>query len=108
MQNLLSSSFLIKNLKTKIYRNIILLAVLCGCETWSFLVSEVTKLRMFENMVLRRIFGPKREEVRGERRKLRNEDLNVQYSSPNIVLVIKWRRMKWTGHVARMVERRGI
>jgi len=71
-------------------------------------VSEETKLRVFQNMVLRRIFGPKREEVRGERRKLRNEDLNVQYSSPNIVLVIKWRRMKWTGHVARMVERRGI
>ena len=71
-------------------------------------MSEETKLRVFQNMVLRRIFGPKREEVRGERRKLRNEDLNVQYSSPNIVLVIKWRRMKWTGHVARMVERRGI
>ena len=61
---------------------------------------------MFENMVLRRIFGPRRDEVTGELRRLHNEELNDLYSSPNIVRVIKWRRMRWAGHVARMgVER---
>jgi len=63
---------------------------------------------MFENRVLRRIFGPEREEVKGEWRKLHNEELNDPYSSPNIVCVIKSRRMRWAGHVARMGERRGI
>jgi len=58
-------------------------------------------------MVLRRIFGPKRDEVTGEWRKLHNEELNVLYSSPNIVRVIKSRRMRWAGHVARMVEGKG-
>jgi len=64
-------------------------------------------LRIFENMVLRRIFGPRRDEVMGERRKLHNEELNDLYSSPNIVRVIKPRRMRWAGHVARMGEERG-
>jgi len=64
-------------------------------------------LKMFENMVLRRIFGPKRVKVTGELRKLHNEELNVLYSSPNIVRVIKSRRTRWAGHVARMGERRG-
>jgi len=63
---------------------------------------EERKLRAFENMVLRRIFGPRREEVTGEWRRLYNGELNYLYSSPNIVLVIKWRRMRWAGHVARM------
>jgi len=63
---------------------------------------------LFENRVLRRIFGPKRDEVTGEWRKLHNEELNDLYCSPNIVRVIKSRRMKWVGHVARMGERRGI
>ena len=62
---------------------------------------------MFENMVLRRIFGPKRDEVTGEWRRLHNEELNVLYSSPSIVRVIKSRRMRWAGHVARMGEERG-
>jgi len=65
------------------------------------------KLRVFENMVLRRIFGPRREEVTGEWRRLHNEELNDMYCSPNIVRVIKSRRMKWAGHVARMGEERG-
>jgi hypothetical protein len=65
-------------------------------------------LRVFENRVLRRIFGDKRDEVRGEWRKLHNEELNVLYSSPNIVCVIKKRRMRWAGHVARMGEKRGV
>ena len=63
---------------------------------------------MFENMVLRRIFGPRRDEVTGEWRRLHNEELNDLYSSPNIVRVIKWRRMRWAGHVARMREERGV
>ena len=62
---------------------------------------------VFENMVLRRIFGPRRDEVTGKWRRLRNEELNDLYSSPNIVRVIKSRRMRWAGHVARMVEERG-
>jgi len=59
-------------------------------------------LRVLENRVLRRIFGPKRDEVTGEWRKLHNEELNDRYCSPNIVRVIKWRRMRWAGHIARM------
>jgi len=69
---------------------------------------EERKLRVFENMVLSRIFGPRREEVTGEWRKLHNEELNDLYSSPNIVRVIKSRRMKWVGHVVRMGEERGV
>jgi len=63
---------------------------------------------MFKNRVLRRIFGLKRDEVIGEWRKLRSEQLSYLYSSPNIVRVIKWRKMKWPGHVARMEERRDV
>ena len=62
---------------------------------------------MFENMALGRIFGPRREEVTGEWRRLQNEELNDLYSSPNIVRVIKWRRMRWAGHVARIGEESG-
>jgi len=69
---------------------------------------EEHRLRVFENMVLRRIFGPKRDEVTGEWRKLHNEELKDLYSSPNIVQVIKSRRMRWTGHVARVGEGRGV
>jgi len=71
-------------------------------------MKEERRLRVFENTVLRRLFGPKRDELTGEWRKLHNEKLNDLYSSPSIVQVIKWRRMRWTGHVARMGETRGI
>ena len=66
------------------------------------------KLMVFENMVLRRIFGPRRDEVTGECRRLHNEELSDLYCSPNIVRVIKSRRMRWAGHVARMGEERGV
>jgi len=69
---------------------------------------EERKLRVFENMVLRRIFGPRTDEVTGEWMRLHNEELNDLYCSPNIVWVIKWRKMRWAGHVARMGEERGV
>ena len=108
MQNILSSSLLSKNFKIKIYRTIILLIVLYGCETWSVTLREEHRLRVFENRVLSRVFGPNRVEVTGEWRKLHNEELNDLYCSPNIVWIIKSRRMRWTGHVARMGEWRGV
>jgi hypothetical protein len=102
VQNLLSSRLLSQNLKIKIYRTIILPFVLCGCETWSLTLRKEMELRVFENMVLRRIFGPRRDEVTGEWRRLHNEELNDLYPSHNIVRVIKSRRMRWAGHVARI------
>ena len=78
---------------------IILPVVLYGCETWSLTLREERKLRVFENMVLRGIFGPRRDEVTGEWRRLHNEELNDFYSSPNNVQVIKSRRMRWAGNV---------
>jgi len=92
-----------KNLKIKIYKTIILPLVLYGCETWSLTLKEEHRLR-----VMRRIFGPKRDEVTGEWRKLHNEKLNNLYSSPNIVQVIKSRRLRWAGHVAHTGEGRGV
>jgi len=88
------------------YRNIILSVVLFGCETWSLALREERRLTIFENGVLRRIFGPKRDGVTGERRKLHNEEINDLHPSPNIFRVITSRRMRWAGHVARTGERR--
>jgi len=85
VQNLLSSSLLTKNLKIKIYRTIILPVVLYGCETWSLTMRGEGRLRVFENRVLRRIVGPKRDEVTGEWNKLHIEKLNDLYCSPNVV-----------------------
>ena len=95
-------------LNIKICITIILPVVLYGCETWSLTLWEERKLRVFENMVLRRIFGPRRGEVTGKWRRLHNEELNDLYCSRNIVRVIKSRRMRWAGHVACMGEERGV
>ena len=81
---------------------------LYGCETGSLTLREERRLRVFENRVLRKVFGPKRDEGTGEWRKLHNEELNDLYYLPNIVRVVKSRRMRWTGHVAHMGEDRVV
>jgi hypothetical protein len=86
---------------------LILSVILYGCETWSLTLREEQKIRVFEKRVLRRIFGPKRDETTGEWRRLRNEKLNGLCSSQNIIRVIKSRRMRWAGLVASMGEKRG-
>jgi len=106
--SLLSSSWLSKNLKIKIYRNIILPVVLYGCESWSLALREEHRLRVLENRVLRRIFGPKNDELTGEWRKLHNEEHNDVYSSLTIVGMVKSGRMRWAVHVALLGDRRGL
>jgi len=91
-----------------IYRTVILPVVLCGCETWSLTLREESRLRVSENRVFRRIFGPKRDEVTEEWRKLHSEELNDLYSSPIISRVIKSRRIRGAGRVARMGERKDV
>jgi hypothetical protein len=91
----------------KTYKTVILPVVLYGCEIWSLTLREEHRLRVFENMVLRRILGPKRDKVMGGWRKLDNEELHDLYSSPGIsIRMITSRRMRWVGHVARMREKR--
>jgi hypothetical protein len=97
--------FIIQKCKINVHKTMILPVVLYGCETWSLTLREEYTITVFENRVLRRKFGPKRDEVAGERRRLHNEELHVVYSSPNVFKVIKSRKMRWTVHVARMVER---
>jgi hypothetical protein len=89
VQSLLSSHLLSRNVKVKIYKYIILPVVLYGCETWSLTLREEHSLSVFESRVLRRIFGPKRDEVTGEWRKLHNEELNNLCSSPDIIRQVK-------------------
>jgi hypothetical protein len=83
----------------KIYKTIILPVVLYECETWSLILREEHILRVFENRVLRRIFGPNRDEVIGGWRTLHDEELHDLYCSPSIIRMIKSRRMRWAGHV---------
>jgi len=97
-----------KNLKITIQRIIILPVVLYGCETWSLTLRKESKLRVFEKRVLKRIFGPKMDEVTGKWRKLHNGELNDLYCSPSILRVLKSRRMRWAEHVVRMGEGRGV
>jgi len=101
-------SLLSKNLNIKLYRTKIFPVVLYGCESWSLTLRDVRGLRVFENRVLRTIFGPKRDEVTREWRKLHHEKLHDLYCSPNIVRVVKSRRMRCLGQVARMGERRVV
>ncbi|KAJ4428016.1 hypothetical protein ANN_24030 [Periplaneta americana] len=103
VEKLLSSSLLSKNLKVRIYKTVILPVVLYGCETWTLTLKEEHRLRVFENKALRKIFGPKGDEVTGEWRKLHIEELQ---SSPDIIRNIKSRRLRWIGHVASMGESR--
>jgi hypothetical protein len=92
----------------RIYKTIILPVILYGCETWSLTLREQHRLRVFENKVLRRIFRPKRDQVTGQWRKLHNEEIRDLYSSPSVIRIIKSRRIKWVGHVARMREKRNV
>jgi hypothetical protein len=89
------------NINIKVYRAIIFAFVVFGCETWSLTWREERRLKMFEDRMLRNIFGLKRDEIIWRWRKLYNEELNDLYCSPNIVRVLNWRRMRWAGHVAR-------
>jgi hypothetical protein len=102
----LSSILLSKNIKIITYKIIILSVVLYRCETWSLTLREKHRLRVFEKRVFRRIFGPKRDEVTGGWIKLHNEELLNLYSSPSIIRIIKSRRMRWAGYVARMGAKR--
>ncbi|KAJ4433494.1 hypothetical protein ANN_15798 [Periplaneta americana] len=102
VEKLLSPNLLSKNLKVIIYKTVILPVVLYGCETWTLTLREEQRLRVFENKVIRKIFGAKRDEVTGEWRKLHNTELHALYSSPDI----KSRRLRWAEHVARMCESR--
>jgi hypothetical protein len=102
VQNLLSSRLLSRNIKIKIYKTIILPVVLYGRETCSLIFREEHRLRVFENRMLRRIFGSKRDEVMGGWRKLHSEELPYLYSSTNIIRMIKSRRLRWSGHIVRM------
>jgi hypothetical protein len=97
VQKVLSSSLLSKNIRIKIYRTVILSVVLCGFETWSLIWREEYRLTVFENSLLRRILGPRMDELTGEWRRL--QDLHDLYSSPNIIRVIKSRRMRWVNHI---------
>jgi hypothetical protein len=89
-------------MKMRIYETIILPVILYGCEIWSLTLRKEHRLRVFENKVLRKIFGPKRDEVTGGWRKLYNEELCDLYSLPSTIRILKSRRMRWAGHVARM------
>jgi hypothetical protein len=108
IQNLLSSCLLSKNIKINIYKTVILPVVLHGCEPWSLTLTEGHRSRVFENRVLRRIFGPKRDEVTGGWRKLHKDELHNLYFSPNIIRMIKSRRMQWAEHVECIREIRNF
>jgi hypothetical protein len=107
-QSLLSSCLLSRYVKVKIYKTTILPVVLYGCKTWSLTLRDENRLRVFENRLLRRIFGTKRDEVMGQPTKLHNGQLHNLYTSPDIIRETKSRRMRWVGHVARMGEEKKV
>jgi hypothetical protein len=104
----LSSHLLSRNVKVKISRTIILPVVTCGSETWSLTLRKEHRLRVFENRVIRRMFGPKRDEITGEWRKLHSKELHNLCSCLYIIRQIKSRRMRWAGHVGCMGEERKL
>jgi hypothetical protein len=104
----LSSQLLSRNVKVKIYKNMILPVVLYGCEIWSLILRKEHRLRVFENRVLRRIFRSERDDVTEKWGKLHNEKLHNLYSSPEIFRQIRSRRIRWAGHVARTGEERKV
>jgi hypothetical protein len=108
VQKILSFGLLSKNLKLRIYKTIILPVTLYECETWPLTLNEECRLRVFENRVLRRIFGPKGDEVTGGWRKLLDEELHDLYSLPSIIRVLTCRRMKWAWHLMRMGGKRNM
>ena len=103
LEKILSYHLLSKISKVNTYKTIILPVVLYGCETCSLTLREEHRLRVFENKVLRKIFGAKRD-ITGEWRKLHNAGLHAWYSSPNIIKKLKYRRLRWAGHVASMEQ----
>jgi hypothetical protein len=107
VQNLLSSRQLSKNIKDRIYKKAIILPVILHwCGTWSLTLREEHKLSVFENMVLRRIYGPKRDEMAGDWRKFHNEELHKLCFSSSIIRTIKSERMRWIGHLERMGKKK--
>ena len=100
LEKILSSRLLSKKLKVNTYKTVTLPVVLYGCETWSFTLREEHRLRVFENKVLKKIFGAKRDEITGELRNLHNAELHALYSSTDIIGNLKSRRLRWAGHVA--------
>jgi hypothetical protein len=95
-----------KNAKIRIYKTIIFPVVLYGCQTWSLTLREDHRLRVFENRVMRRISGPKRDEVTGGWRNLHNKELHSMYSSPSIIRLIKSRKIRWERYAAQIKEKR--
>jgi hypothetical protein len=94
VQNLLSSRLRFRNIEIKIYKTIILPVILHGCETWSLALRKEHRLRVFDNRLRRRIFGPRRDEVTGNFRKLHNEELHKLNSSPSIIRMVKIRKTR--------------
>jgi hypothetical protein len=105
VQNVSFYHLLYRNIKIKIYRTIMLLVIMYGCETWQFTLTEEHRLRVTEKRVLKKIYGPEWEEVTGDWRKLHNEEVHHWCISPNIVKVIISRRIRWVGHVAGIGEK---
>ena len=108
VQKLLTSRLISRKLKLKIYRTVILPVILYCCKSWSTTLADEHKLRVFENRVLGKIYGPKRDEMTGEWRRLHNEELHGLYDSPDVIRIMKSRRIRWAGHVARMGEKRRL
>jgi hypothetical protein len=106
VQNFLSSRLRSKNIKVRIYKIVILSAILYGCATFCLTLRDTHRLRLFENRMLRRMCGAKRDEETGGWRKLHNQELHNFYSSTGIIRMIKSRKMRWAGHVTRIGEKR--